>query len=184
MASPHQLASLLDTYVRTAADLAQEAGLPTGWCITAAGVSHEVLTRLGLPGVRVIGVDIEVLNLAAWRLMRTGVAAKYWPDAALSAGTAGTDHHDRDGWDGHAVAYIPAKSIGGNTAWIVDPSVGQFSNPSAGLTVHPLYAPVTPDFLTGTPCEIATTFGGLRLRRNPRLTLFRTELPADRDAAS
>lgn len=85
--SPDQLPSMLDIYVRTAAEVASEAGLPAGWCITAAGVSREVLTRLGVPGVRVVGVDIAAFNDAGWRLMRAGVPIRYWPDDAWSVGT-------------------------------------------------------------------------------------------------
>ena len=165
----------LDTYVRTAAQVADDAGLPPGWCITAAGVSREVLTRLGIPGVRVIGVDVAAFNATAWRLMRARVPMQYWPDDAWSVGTGGTDRSDSSGWDGHALAYIPSKA-GGRSAWIVDPSAGQFSRPSSGLTVTPLYAPVPNDFLSGVACPVPTAFGGLILRHNPRLTHFRSAL--------
>jgi len=149
--------------------VARRYGLPHDWCITAAALSRGVLTRLGIPRVRVLGVDFAALSPLAWKLHCDGVLASQWPDDAWIAGIRGTDHHDETGWHGYSLAYIPSR-VDGRTAWIVDPSAGQFSNPEHQLSVPPLFAPVPTGLLGGDTAFVPFHDGGVAVRRNPTLT--------------
>lgn len=165
-------------------EVAHDVGLPAGWCITAAGVTREVLTRLGVPGVRVVGVDVGAYNDPALRLLTQGIPEDQWPAGAWATHPArGTDARTETGWDGHALAYVPSR-VDGNTAWIVDPSASQFSSLGDGLVVEPVAQAVPADFLMGVPGLIPTARGGLLVRRNPQLRSIETELGAAREWVS
>jgi hypothetical protein len=163
------LRPLLQRYVWAADTVARRYGLPHGWCITAAALSREVLTRLGVPGVRVLGVDFAALSPLAWKLHCDGVPAGLWPEDAWLSGVQGSDAHDETGWDGHAIAYIPSK-VDGRTAWIVDPSAGQFSSPERQIALPPLFVRVPTELLSGNTAFVPFRDGGVAVRRNLTLT--------------
>lgn len=175
--TPGRLQATLELVSRTAAETAADAGLSSGWCIAAAGVTQNVLTRLGIPGVRVVGLDVGACNDAGWALFCARVPFDRWPAHAWADGVEATDGYDADGWDGHAAAYVPSRADG-RTAWVVDPSAGQFTQPEDGLVVEPFAARVPADFLMGDAVPIPMIRGALLLRRNPRLRRIDTELAA------
>ena len=109
-----ELQRLLERYVAAADQAARDIGLPQGWCITAAALSHDVLPRLGVHGVRIIGVDFAAFNSLGWKLFCAKVPVTHWPDQAKMAGSDGDDRDDQ-GWGGHALAYVPS-SVDGQTA--------------------------------------------------------------------
>lgn len=167
----HGLPATLDAYLHAAEQVAADHNFAAGWCITAAALTRHVLTRFGIPGVRVVGVDFAAFNPLAWELMQAGVPMDRWPDHASAVNTGGTDETDDTGWDGHALAYIPSK-VDGRSAWIIDPSATQFSEPGQ-LTLRPLRARVPAHFLAGEPVPIPIADGGIVIRRNPALTRHR-----------
>jgi hypothetical protein len=162
----HETESLLHQVVHAAATAADLADIPKGWCLTAAPVTVAVLEHLGMSGARVLGVDVAFFGREAWSLYQARIPTELWPDTAYSVGTGGTDRAD-GGWDGHAVAYLPSKA-GGGTAWILDPSAGQFSSQDH-LQVGPLAVPVPTTFLAAEPMDVPLGHGGMVVRRNPRL---------------
>ena len=62
------------------------------------------------------------------------------PTDAWSRSTVGTGEIDETGWDGHAVAYVPARITGGQ-AWVVYLRATQFDLPEHGFALAPPCAP-------------------------------------------
>lgn len=77
------------------------------------------------------------------------------------------------GWDGHAVAYVPAR-LTGSSPWILDLSADQFSWPERGLSVTRLAVPVSDTFLGGDLNSYDLGPLCVTMTHNPRLRQFVT----------
>lgn len=165
--STSSMPQLFEELVELGPSVAEEVEMPRGWCLTAAGVARKVLLDAGIPGIRVVGVDVEVANAAAVQWLAGG-ARGHMPEEGLLGSLLGSGQSLPDGWDGHAVAYVPARATG-DTAWVIDLSASQFSNEDCGVRIPNLAFRVNHGFLAGEPHVHHLPTAGLKLSRNPHL---------------
>lgn len=143
-----QPAAIIDALLEVGPRTAHVAGLPANWCLAAAAMTRDVYAHLGFPGVRVLGVRAAVFNDAGWNQWLKNTPPSDWPDEAWSVGVRGTGRVSEGSWDGHAVAYVPAR-VGGGEAWLIDLSAPQMSRASRGINVPPLALRVDGSFYDG-----------------------------------
>jgi hypothetical protein len=165
-----QPASILEALLEVGPRTASLAGLPANWCLAAAAMTRGVFADFGHPGVRVLGVRASVFNDAGWAQWLRNIPVSAWPDEAWSVGIRGTGRVSADSWDGHAVAYVPAK-VGGGQAWLVDLSAPQMSRPDRGIDVPPVALRVDGSFYDGDMWSWKLPGAMLTMSAVPALTM-------------
>jgi hypothetical protein len=161
---------LLECVAQTA-QLGQEAGLPANWCVLAAHAMHGALHVLGHSSAQIIGVGVGALNPAATGALAADLPRALWPSTAYIGGIEGSDLITAEGWDGHAVLLVTERTPRGNRKWLLDPTLGQYSNPVYDLQLGPTVVRASREFLAGEPIQIALRSGTTLLyQRRPSLT--------------